>query len=484
MKTKILTLLIAFALVFSSCESILDINPISEISNSNYWKGENDVKGYVTGMYNDYRSLTNTTLYGEDRGDALTTGAVGAVSEAWSNKMTAATNKFTWIQFYELIHHCNMVLKYAPDIEFRVENDKNRLLAQTYYFRAKAYMTLLQMWGDVPIVTEPTESYDQERPARKPASEVMEFILSDINTSIGLFPEATILNKNLISKPAAYCLKAEALAWKYKVLRSNNQQDLRDAISALDEAEKSGVSLVGDYAKIFAADNKKNSEIIFSLYLEKDEYAAMYMRQLSPNLIYVETADNKEDLPYSKGYAKHDYAPSNELIAALNVYPNDKRKPVAYINAMKGSSVILVSQNKFRGRIVDEDRLFDDDIIISRLGDVILLKAELYADLGGAEVSKAIAELERVRIRAGIGAYTGATDQLSVQKEILEERGRELCFELKRWPDLMRAHHANIIDIYNYVPNLTGQAKKTPLYLPIDQTLINVNPNLKQTAGY
>ena len=41
----------------------------------------------------------------------------------------------------------------------------------------------------------------------------------------------------------------------------------------------------------------------------------------------------------------------------------------------------------------------------------------------------------------------------------------ELCFELKRWPDLMRAHHAGTIDIYSYIPNLVG--KSTPLYFPI-----------------
>ena len=152
------------------------------------------------------------------------------------------------------------------------------ILAQAYTFRAKAYLTLTQMWGDVPVVLNPTESYDKEsRPTRSTASEVMKQILSDVQTAIDLFPETNILDKNRISRPAALCLKAEALAWKYTVQRSNDKNDLTDAISALEEVEKCGVSMMDKYADIFDVANKKNSEIIFSIYLKKDEYNNMIL---------------------------------------------------------------------------------------------------------------------------------------------------------------------------------------------------------------
>ena len=57
--------------ILSGCESILEVDPISEITNSNYWKSESDVKGYLVGTYSFNRTLTNKTLYGEDRGDAM-----------------------------------------------------------------------------------------------------------------------------------------------------------------------------------------------------------------------------------------------------------------------------------------------------------------------------------------------------------------------------------------------------------------------------
>lgn len=471
----------------AGCNSLLEIDPISEITNSNYWKEEADVKGYLTGIYNDYRGLASTTLYGEDRGDAMDVGVIGGPSYSWSHELTAE-HGLNWIAFYEQIHHCNMLLKYAPGIGFYQEKNKKRILAQAYFLRAKTYLTLLQSWGDVPVVLEPTESYAQERPARSPAPEMMKQILSDADAAIDLFPETSVPDKNRASRPAALCLKAEALAWKYTVLKSGDTQDLTDAVAALEEVEKAGVELLDDYARVFANDNKKNNEIIFSLYAKKDEFNNIYASTLSVSAsagVLTDKVINKDDIPYTKGLgARHIYAPSQRLKELFGKNRNDKRAATAYIEAVTAEGdVLFTSQNKFRGKVYpDEERYFDDDVIVYRLADAKLLKAELLCYMGGAQVETAIGELLPTRTRAGIGPYAGARDQASVQREILDERGRELCFELKRWPDLMRAHAAGTVDLYGYVPNLEG--KSTPLYLPILRSMIDLNTNLVQTEGY
>lgn len=487
MKTSIILLITAVSGLSAGCDSLLEIEPVSEITNSNYWKEEADVKGYLTGIYNDYRGLTSTTLYGEDRGDAMEVGVIGGPSYSWSHDLNAE-HGLNWISFYEQIHHCNMLLKYAPGIAFFRENEKDRILAQAYFLRGKMYLTLLQAWGDVPVVLEPTESYARERPARSPASEVMERVLSDAETAIGLFPEITIPDKNRASRPAALCLKAEALAWKYTVLKSGDAQDLADAVAALEEAEKAGVEMLDDYARVFANDNKQNNEIIFSLYAGKDEFNNTYVFTLSISAsagVLTDKVVNKEEIPYTKGLgARHVYAPSRRLKELFGKNGNDKRAASAYIEAVTATGdVLFTAQNKFRGKVYpDEERYFDDDIIVYRLADVKLLKAELLCYMGGAQVETAIGELLATRVRAGIGAYAGARDQASVQREILDERGRELCFELKRWPDLMRAHAAGTVNLYEYVPNLAG--KNTPLFLPILRSMRDLNTNLVQTEGY
>ena len=481
---KYINLLIVFMMAMSSCESWIEVKPVSEITRSSYWNGEGDVKGYLVGIYSDFRSMVNETYYDEDRGDALDNGVVGTTSRAWANSLseTVAPN---WRKFYTQMHHCNLLLKYGADISFNSQADRDRILAETYFMRGYTYLLLTQSFGDVPLVLIPMESDAQERPARSPALDVINQVIADADKAISLFPENGIVSRFRASKAAAYALKANALAWKYEVLKSGNVQDLDDAITALTTAETiSGTSIgaVGSYANVFS--QKENPEVIFSLFFGINEAEGMYASKLTTAQTYISVAVNKEDIPYTKsGLAIHNFAPSAKLKKLFAV--NDNRASVAYIDARRSNGkVILTTQNKFRGTIYpDGDRHFDNNIIIYRLADLVLLKAELLALRD--RVPDAIIQLNRTRTRAGIGNYTGAADKQSVLREILDERGRELCFELKRWPDLMRAHASQVINVYELVPNMYGKNETTcPLYFPIQQAMMDVNPNLVQTSGY
>ena len=262
------------------------------------------------------------------------------------------------------------------------------------------------------------------------------------------------INKNLINT--------------YNTVKNNH----KELIEILSYIETQYLSLNADMQKKF-------------YYLKRDEYNNMYMSTLSMSAaagLLTNDIVNKEDIPYTNStIARHVYAPSPRLISLFS--DKDNRASSAYINAVNSKgAVVFTSQNKFRGTAYTDDRYYDNDIVVYRLGEVKLLKAELLCYLGGDNVQKAIDAMFSTRNRAGIGVYTGSTDQKVVQKEILDERGRELCFELKRWPDLMRAHHAGTIDIYSYIPNLI--CKSTPLYFPILRKMIDLNPNLEQTDGY
>ena len=135
---------------------------------------------------------------------------------------------------------------------------------------------------------------------------------------------------------------------------------------------------------------------------------------------------------------------------------------------------------KYPGTVYADDRYADNDLIIYRLADLYLLKAEAYAALDDVNNSKKY--LDNVKLRAGIDAYAGDMAKTALEKEILDERGRELFFENKRWFDLVRFHKAGIIDVYNYVPNLKG--KTTPLFWPVNTTVLANNPDMTQTDGY
>ena len=469
--------LIGLCLGFSGCDDLLDVKVHDGITNSNYWKTEGDVTGYMTGIYNDYRGTMNSTYHFEDRSDAFEPGLEGATTVAWSQVLTEA-NAPLWRDFYNLIHHCNLVIKYAPEVTPNTANI-NRALAEAYFLRAYSYFILIRSWGDVPIVLEPTESDQSPLPARSPASTVMnEVILSDINQSLSLFPEKGFRSKNRVSKPAVFSALADILLWKSKVIDKNNDA-LPAALAATDSVMVSGVSLV-DFVKIHDTANKNNSEIIFSFFYMRDEKSDHYGSRLKPRDIFVASAVNVASVPFSKNGARSVYIPSQKFMSTFT-NPLDIRKDASFIIARNAQGeTIGIFDNKFRGKVHEDDRYWENDHVMYRLGEIILFRAEIYAAMG--DVNNAVAELNKIRNRAGIGNYTGPNNKLSVEREIFDERFRELWFEFKRWPDIVRFHHGGTISAYNEVPNLVG--KNVPLFFPVNMDNLALNPNLKQTEGY
>jgi hypothetical protein len=160
--------------------------------------------------------------------------------------------------------------------------------------------------------------------------------------------------------------------------------------------------------------------------------------------------------------------------------PRDRRIPFTWVQERQPSGPRIAWITKYPGTRYSDDRVPDNEIILFRLADVFLMKAEAFAAINNT--TEAVGYLNRVRNRAGIGNYTGETTKALLEREILDERGRELYFENKRWYDLVRFHRGGTLDIYTYIPNLIG--KRTPLFWPLNTTVLGANSSIKQTEGY
>jgi len=488
MKERIIIIFtcISGMILYTGCNSLLDVDPVSSITSANYWKTEGDVAGYLTGTYESYRDAINTTYYMEDRGDAFEPGLEAGLSAPWTQNLTESGAP-NWDKMYKVIHSCNLLLKYGEGISFSEQANKSRIMAESRFLRASAYFFLIRIWGKAPLITAPTENDQVPMPARAPLNDVMALILADIDAAMTLFPEEGYKNKGRASKPATFALKADVLLWKAKVLKGGNA-DLEAALDAADKAS-AGLALEETFWKIYATDNRKGKEVIFAIHFNKDEKAGSdnsvrshYSSQLKPRDLFVQNATNKNSIAFSRKYARSSYSPSVKLENLYLKNPDDKRLNEAIIKALAPDGTVMGRfDNKMRGtNYTGDDRYYDSDIIVYRLAEMILFKAEALAALN--RVSAAVVELNKVRARAGIAAYAGAQDKITVEKEILDERFRELYLELKRWPDLFRFHAGGSINVYQEVPNLAG--KQTPLYFPIPRPQIDLNPNLEQTDGY
>lgn len=496
MKTniKISSLLIGL-LSMVSCTKDLKLKPISEISGSSFWQTENDATGALYGMYARVRPeiAFNYFFWGEARSETIGVSPIGSAGyDLYFNNALTAENvnpvypnvNTTWLGLYAAIHDANLILKYVPAITFTSEERKNNILAQAYAMRAFIYFIMAKTWGDVVLVTEPTEGYDKSiQRERSSNSVVFEQIKSDVNTAVSLYTDNTIpAGRYLWSLPSTLALKGDIYLWTAKRL-GGGDADLTEALSALTQAATADLELVDDFASIFAYGNKGNKEILMSIRLQDLEgptnvYNFMTIGaigQFTPGNI---TQESRDVLTGLGGFA---YMVPSEIVR--NQYTNDDlRKNVTfhdvYTEDELGNRTYYISiVNKFRGSPGIGSK---DDIIIYRYADLLLMIAEAKNALG----QDPSAEVNMVRERA-YGANFAAHEFVNGSREnndeaILKERLLELAYEGKRWWDLVRFDEA-----FNIVPSLQNRQDQQHLLLfPLSESTLSIEPFVKQNPGY
>lgn len=469
-------------IAFTGCNKLLEVKPQSQITEQLYFQNESDFAPYVTGIYSSMRSFVgdvDALIYGTERSEELIVATTNRLTTAFSHILSPTTGAFNYTSYYRAIGNCNLLLERIEAFPFSSAQTKNRLKAETFSLRAFFYFQLVRIIGDTPLMLKAITDDNVPLLDRSNASDVLKQIFSDLDTANSLFPEKTFISKYRFSYPAAQALKAEAKLWSAKVA-GGGMEDLNGAITAIVEVEKANLSLLTNIRAITTT--RENSEIIFAAYFHRDESNANYARNALPFLTNIQTATNLDSIPYALTSANGQaaYQISTQSRALFNGLTSDKRIPNTFIIERQGTIQKLAWITKYPGNKYADDRISDNDIIIFRLADLFLMKAEAYAALNNTTL--AVDYLNKVRVRAGNGNYSGTTDKPTVELEIFNERGRELFFENKRWYDIVRFHHGGTINAYTYVPNLRN--KNTPLFWPISTTILSVNPNLKQTQGY
>jgi hypothetical protein len=118
----------------------------------------------------------------------------------------------------------------------------------------------------------------------------------------------------------------------------------------------------------------------------------------------------------------------------------------------------------------------NNDFVLFRYADVLLMKAECLLRKGDA--GNALAIVNDVRKRC----FTPEKPLTSIDLDILlQERGYEFVFEGWRRNDLIR--FGKYGDARQFKPNMDPADKHTFIF-PIAQTVLDKNPNLIQNPGY
>lgn len=472
-----------------SCSKTLDVSPTSVITTNSFWKTEDDAKGALTGMYIDFRNNAEAFFTTGDQRSEIYTGGVygGGTYTLFSNSMTPdVPGHADWYGYYRIINSANLLLKYVPGITFKSENDKNNILAQAHAMRAYVYFRMTQTWGDLIIRTEPTESADPSKTQlpRSPQTEVFALIKEDIEKALQLFPNNNFPSlRSMWSKPAVNALKADVYLWTARVMNGGTT-DFTTALNACQAIEEADVQLLPNFADIFKYNNKGNKETILNIHFNELEGGNYFWHMwiigsAVPSNIRPEVRDvllpvgGGQGLMVTSDLVRDQFTndDSRKFASYLDVYTFDGNGDSTYY-----TNVIL----KGSGVVTSGNRVFASDVIVYRLADVLLMKAEAKNGLGQDPSD----EINRLRQRAYGAAFADHEfENGSVEQNydtILKERLLELAFEGKRWWDLLRFDKA-----FQLVPTLQTQTDKPYLKLfPIARSVLSLEPLVTQNPGY
>ena len=486
---KAIFLLISL-LMLGSCD-YLDVKPISFITNASFWQTEDDVNGALTGMYVQLRGAAEHDLYvlGEARSEMLTVGigGTGGYDVYYHNTLTQANMPISWIRYYQLINTCNLILKYAPGVTFKLEENRNKALAQAYTMRAFAYFVMTRTWGDLIKHTDAIESTNIEvlYKERVSQTEIFQLIKDDIEAALSLYSNNDYgTQRALWSKPATLALKAEVYLWTGKKLTGGNN-DFTTALNALNDIGTGNLKLIPDFSDIFTYDNKGNEEVLMCSQHKDLESGTNYFKYMwiHGSAVPADLDEETKAILYPIGQGQGIIVASEEV--RKQYHPDDTRRNKTFLEIFtkdeEGDEKFYVSVIlKCPGLVRDGNRLFLDDIILYRYADVLLMKAEAKNALG----QDPSGEINEVRKRAYADKYENHKYVNSTKEKndeaILKERLLELAFEGKRWWDLVRFDKA-----FDLVPSLKDKRGQDYLMLfPLPLSTLSLEPKVEQNPGW
>jgi hypothetical protein len=136
------------------------------------------------------------------------------------------------------------------------------------------------------------------------------------------------------------------------------------------------------------------------------------------------------------------------------------------------TSTVIAGANVTYGNLYSRSAQRDDPSYVLRLAEQYLIRAEAYARQ--AKLTDAIADLNAVRTRAGVGG-TSATTAAQLLLAIENERRVEFAFEADRWFDLVRTGRAG---------DVLGVTDQRRWLFPIPFNDLVADPDLVQNPGY
>lgn len=476
MKYSIYTLLVGSCLVISSCID-LNLNPLSQASNENWYSNETEIEMSIKDFYRDeFWPQSDREITDDDINRETLTSIVAGTLNGQDKDVTTL-----WANQYKSIARANTILANKEKmVAMGIAEEKIRQYeAEALFQRASCYARLVTYFGDVVYVTQAISIEEAFDIGRTSKTELIPLIYADFDKAIEGLPEkyaGTITQR--ATKGAAMAMKARFALY---------MGDWSTCVDAAQQCMNLNIySLHPSYADLFLSTTKNAEESIFLL-PRSIEFGVTYgnysvMQEITRNpggwgsyspswdlfAAYICTDGLPIDesplfdprdpfknrdprctatiVEFGTRHLGFDYNPHPDAVQVMNYNTGKMQKNNdARVNAQYASYNGLVWKKGIDETWLENGKDVDPDKIIIRYADVLLMYAEAKIELG--EIDQSVLDaINQVRARAYGVDYTNTaaypavttTDQQKLRTVVRAERRMEFAKEGLRYMDLVR----------------------------------------------
>ncbi len=514
-KSKYLLTSLLIIFFITGCEKDLleQVNP-NAMSTASFWKTGSDAYDGLIGIYSImpassiYGGLQTSTQIARDdawnplAGDLGYIGYFAAPASHWSIVRP-------WQHHYRGIYRANEFMSRVPDIVMD-ETDKTHMLGEAYFLRGYYYFFLLNVFHNIPLITEVPQSAEDYYPVQAAPEAIWEQIESDLKQAQSMLPDSwDTQNLGRATWGAATGFLGKSYLY---------QQKWSEAATEFQKLIGEGIyDLVPDYSDNFTSVNKNNIESLFEVQLNGDpnfpgfngEYPSrgmasvfgLWLQAPKPGSVglypvnqwlvdtFLASIDNNGDID-QRAFATVLWDHPDCIIYDGKSF--QEYYPVDDINRVNGNNYVkkwidyeaktetAVRNCRYEGEV---------NWRILRFADVLLMYAEAVNESSGP-TADAYTAINRVRQRANVPDITPNLSKDDFRDAIKHERILELSlegirfFDLLRWGDLEQAFLFDHPDCKNTNGAVFTSGRDE--YLPIPQGEIDAHPQglIKQNPGY
>jgi SusD family. len=211
-KISNLIVLILSVAVMASCEKVLDKEPLTDFTNSNFWTSEKNVEMFANYFYNEWVGYGNgTSTNGVFYWQTLNDNQISSGFQDWYSRTVDASNG-TWNGSYTEIRRANTLIEKVPGIEGMSDAAKNHWVGVGRLYRALYHYYLVRSFGDCVWVDHVLDVTEEDRDgfifsARTDRDIVMDKVLEDLNFAVSNIRESS--SRVEMNRAVAQAIKSE-----------------------------------------------------------------------------------------------------------------------------------------------------------------------------------------------------------------------------------------------------------------------------------